>query len=98
MGNVVKFGLCSNEKVREEVAKYTDYKVRWMAGFAWKGAGSRELVRDGERKIHRPGGSVMGTFEDELNRWWKGACAQGMERDHDKRTILINGFSENDMY
>ena len=40
MGNVVKFGLCSNEKVREEVAKYTDYKVRWMAGFAWKGSGT----------------------------------------------------------
>lgn len=38
MGNVVNFNLCSNEKVREEVAKYPDYKVRWLAGFAWKGA------------------------------------------------------------
>ena len=69
MGNVVKFGLCSNEKVREEVAKYTDYKVRWMAGFAWKGAcGGRELKREGMRKIWRPGGSFMGTFDDELNK------------------------------
>ena len=25
MGNVVNFNLCSNEKVREEVAKYPDY-------------------------------------------------------------------------
>ena len=58
MGNVVNFGLCSNEKVKEEVAKYPDYKVRWMASFKWKGAGSRELKREGERKIWRPGGSL----------------------------------------
>lgn len=94
MGNVVKFNLCSNEKVREEVAKYPDYKV----SFAWKGAGSRELVRDGERKIHRPGGSFMGTFENELNHCLNWACAQDMEIDHDKKLIFINGFSENDMY
>ena len=97
MGNVVKFNLCSDKKVREEVAKYPDYKVRWMAGFAWKGAGSRELVRDGERKIHRTEGWFIGTFEDELNRCLNWACAQDMKIDHDKKEIFINGFSENDM-
>ena len=97
MGNVVNFNLCSDEKVREEVAKYPDYKVRWMAGFAWKGAGSRELVRDGERKIHRTEGWFIGTFEDELNRCLNWACAQDMKIDHYKKEIFINGFSENDM-
>ena len=99
MGNVVNFNLCSDKKVREEVAKYPDYKVRWMAGFAWKGAcGGRELKREGIRKIWRPGGSFMGTFDDELNKCLNWACAQDMEIDHDKKTIFINGFSENDMY
>ena len=51
--------MCSNEKVRQEVANHPNYKVRWMAGFAWKGAGSRELKRDGERKILRPGAQDM---------------------------------------
>lgn len=64
MGNVVNFSLCSNKIVKEEVANHPDYKVRWMAGFGWKGASSRELKRDGERKIYRPEGSFMGTFED----------------------------------
>lgn len=99
MGNVVNFNLCSNEKVREEVAKYPDYKVRRLAGFSWKGAcGGRELKREGMRKILRPGGSFMGTFDDELNKCLNWACAQDMEIDHDKKTIFINGFSENDMY
>ena len=98
MGNVVNFSLCSNKKVKEEVANHPDYKVRWMAGFGWKGASSRELKRDGERKIYRPGGSFMGTFEDELNKCLNWACAQDMEIDHDKKLIFINGFSENDMY
>ena len=97
MGNVVNFNLCSDKKVREEVAKDPEYKVRWMAGFAWKGAGSRELARDGERKIHRPEGWFIGTFEDELNRCLNWACAQDMKIDHDKKEIFINGFSENDM-
>ena len=99
MGHIVNFNWCSNEKVREEVAKYPDYKVRWMAGFAWKGAcGGRELKREGMRKIWRPGGSFMGTFDDELNKCLNWACAQDMEIDHDKKTIFINGFSENDIY
>ena len=99
MGNVVKFNLCSNEKVREEVAKYPDYKVRWLAGFSWKGAcGGRELKREGMRKIWRPGGSFMGTFDDELNKCLNWAYAQNIEIDHDKKTIFINNFSENDMY
>lgn len=99
MGNVVNFNLCSNEKVREEVATYPDYKVRWLAGFSWKGAcGGRELKREGMRKIWRPCGSFMGTFDDELNKCLNWACAQDMEIDHDKKTIFINGFSENDMY
>ena len=98
MGNVVKFDMCSNEKVRQEVDNHPNYKVKWMAGFAWKGAGSRELVRDGERKIHRTGGWFIGTFEDELNRCLNWACAQDMKIDHDKKEIFINGFSENDMY
>ena len=97
MQNVVKFDMCSNEKVRQEVDNHPDYKVRWMAGFAWKGAGSRELVRDGERKIHRTEGWFIGTFEDELNRCLNWACAQDMKIDHDKKEIFINGFSENDM-
>jgi hypothetical protein len=99
MGNVVKFGLCSNEDVRKEVANHPDNKVHWLAGFAWKGAcGGRELKREGMRKIWRPGGSFMGTFDDELNKCLNWACAQDMEIDHDKKTIFINGFSENDMY
>lgn len=97
MENVVKFGMCSNEKVRQEVANHPDYKVRWMAGFAWKGAGSIELKREGERKIYCPGGWFVGTFEDELNRCLNWACAQDMEINHDKKIIFINGFSENDM-
>ena len=98
MGNVVNFNLCSNEKVREEVAKYPDYKVRWLAG-SWKGVcGGRELKREGMRKIWRPGGSFMGTFDDELNKCLNWACAQDMKIDHDKKLIFINGFSENDMY
>lgn len=52
MENVVKFDMCSNEKVRQEIVNHPNYKVRWMAGFAWKGAGSRELKREGERKIY----------------------------------------------
>lgn len=99
MGNVEEFGLCSNEDVRKEVANHPDYKVHWLAGFAWKGAcGGRELKREGMRKIWQPGGSFMGTFEDELNKCLNWACAQDMEIDHDKKTIFINGFSENDMY
>lgn len=98
MGNVVKFSLCSNNDVRKEIANHPDYKVRWLAGFGWKGASSRELKRDGERKIYRLGGSFMGTFEDELNHCLNWACAQDMEIDHDKKLIFINGFSENDMY
>lgn len=98
MENQENFRNCSSKKVREAVNSYPNYKVRWMAGFEWKGAGSRELKREGERKIWRPGGSFMGTFEDELNKCLNWACAQDMEIDHDKKTIFINGFSENDMY
>ena len=87
MENQENFRNCSSKKVREAVSSHPDYKVRWMAGFAWNGAGSRQLKREGERKIHRPGGSFLGTFEDELD----------MEIDHDKKLIFINGFSENDM-
>ena len=36
--------------------------------------------------------------DDELNKCLNWACAQDMEIDHDKKTIFINGFSENDMY
>ena len=98
MGNIVNFDLCSNEKVREEVTKYQDYKVHWLYGFAWKGACfGRELKREGMRKIWRPGGSFMGTFDDELNKCLNCACAQDMKIDHDKKEIFINGFSENDM-
>ena len=68
-----------------------------MAGFAWNGAGSRQLKREGERKIYCPGGWFVGTFEDELNRCLNWACAQNMKIDHDKKEIFINGFSENDM-
>ena len=89
--------MCSNEKVRQEIANHPNYKVRWMAGFAWKGAGSRELKREGERKIYCPGGWFVGTFEDELNRCLNWACAQDIEINHDKKEIFINGFSENDM-
>lgn len=99
MGNVVKIGLCSNEDVRKEVANHPYYKVHWLAGFAWKGACcGRELKREGMRKIWQPGGSFMGTFEDELNKCLNWACAQDMEIDHDKKIIFINGFSENDMF
>lgn len=96
--NVEKFGLCSEQKVREEVKKHPDYTVRWMSGFEWKGAGSRELKREGERRIYCPGGFKMGTFDDELTHCLNWACAQDMEINHDKKNIFINGFSENDMY
>nr|DAP08192.1 MAG TPA: hypothetical protein [Caudoviricetes sp.] len=97
MENQENFRNCSSKKVREAVSSHPDYKVRWMAGFAWNGAGSRQLKREGERKILRPGGWFMGTFEDELNRCLNWACAQNMKIDHDKKEIFINGFSENDM-
>lgn len=96
--NIVETGLTSSKNCMEAVASHPNYRVFWRAGFAYRGAGEREIERKGERKIFRPGGSFMGTFDDELKRCLDWACAQDMVIDHDKKEIHINGFSENDMY
>lgn len=96
--NIVKTGLTRSKNCKKAIATYPNYQVFWRSGFAYRGAGEREIKREGQRKILCPGGFFLGTFDDELQLCFDWACAQSMVIDHDKKEIHINGFSENDMY
>ena len=96
--NIVKTGLTRSKNCKKAIATYPNYRVFWRSGFAYKGAGEREIKREGQRNILCPGGFFLGTFDDELQLCFNWACALDMVIDHDKKEIHINGFSENDMY
>ena len=96
--NIEKFRLVGSKKCKEVLAANQTYKVFWRSGFAYHGAGEREIMRDGKRKIYCPGGWTMGTFEDEMQREYNWSAAIDIEVDHDKKEIHMNGFSENDMW
>lgn len=98
MANVENFKLVGGNKCKEVLAANPDYKVFWRSGFAFRGAGEREIQREGLRKIYRPGGCYMGTFEDEMRQHYSWSAAIDIEIDHDKKEIHMNGFSENDMW
>lgn len=83
--NIVKMGLTRSKNCKKAIATYSNYRVFWRSGFAYRGAGEREIKREGQ-------------FDDELQRCFDWACAQDMVIDHDKKEIHINGYSENDMY
>ena len=96
--NIVKTGLTRSKNCKKAIATYSNYRVFWRSGFAYRGAGEREIKREGQRTILCPGGFFLGTFDDELQLCFNWACALDMVIDHDKKEIHINGFSENDMY
>lgn len=96
--NIVKMGLTRSKNCKKAIATYPNYRVFWRSGFAYRGAGEREIKREGQRKILCPGGFFLGTFDDELQLCFDWACTQSMVIDHDKKEIHINGYSENDMY
>lgn len=98
MANVEKFKLVGGNKCKEVLAANPDYKVFWRSGFAFRGAGEGEVKREGLRKIYRPGGWYMGTFEDQMRQKYSWSAAIDIEIDHDKKEIHMNGFSENDMW
>lgn len=98
MGNVENFKLVGGNKCKEVLAANPDYKVFWRSGFAFRGAGEGEVKREGLRKIYRPGGWYMGTFEDQMKQKYSWSAAIDIEIDHDKKEIHMNGFSENDMW
>lgn len=98
MANVEKFNLVGGNKCKEVLAVNPDYKVFWRSGFAFRGAGEGEVKREGSRKIYRPGGWYMGTFEDQMKQKYSWSAAIDIEIDHDKKEIHMNGFSENDMW
>lgn len=98
MANVEKFNLVGGNKCKEVLAANPDYKVFWRSGFAFRGAGEGEVKREGLRKIYRPGGWYMGTFEDQMKQKYSWSAAIDIEIDHDKKEIHMNGFSENDMW
>lgn len=98
MGNVENFKLVGGNKCKEVLAANPDYKVFWRSGFAFRGAGEGEVKREGLRKIYRPGGWYMGTFEDQMKQKYSWSAAIDIEIDHDMKEIHMNGFSENDMW
>lgn len=98
MANVEKFKLVGGNKCKEVLAANPDYKVFWRSGFAFRGAGEGEVQREGLRKIYRPGGWYMGTFEDQMRQKYSWSAAIDITIDHDKKEIHMNGFSENDMW
>lgn len=98
MANIEKFSLVGGNKCKEVLAANPDYKVFWRSGFAFRGAGEGEVQREGLRKIYRPGGWYMGTFEDQMRQKYSWSAAIDIEIDHDKKEIHMNGFSENDMW
>lgn len=98
MANVEKFELVGGNKCKEVLTANPDYKVFWRSGFAFRGAGEGEVKREGLRKIYRPGGWYMGTFEDQMKQKYSWSAAIDIEIDHDKKEIHMNGFSENDMW
>lgn len=98
MANIENYRLVGGKKCNEVLAAHPDYKVFRRSGFAYRGAGEREINREGLRKLYYPGGSKMATFEEEMKQFYSWAAAIDIDVDHDKKEIHINGFSENDMW
>lgn len=88
--NIEKYRLVGGNKCKEVLAANPTYKVFWRSGFAYRGAGEREVMREGERKIYRPGGWAMGTFEDEMRGCYNWSAAIDIDVDHDKKEIHMD--------
>lgn len=97
MAKIEKFRLVGGNKCKEVLDANPDYKVFWRSGFAFRGAGEVEIQRQGLRKIYHPGGSYMGTFEDQMRQKYSWAAAIDIDIDNEKKEIHFNGFSELDM-
>ena len=41
--NIVKTGLTRSKNCKKAIATYPNYRVFWRSGFAYRGAGEREI-------------------------------------------------------
>ena len=84
--NIEKFKLVGGEKCKEILSSNPTYRVFWRSGYAYRGAGEREVFR------------TDSNFTEEMQRKYNWAAAIDIEVDHYKKEIHMNGFSENDMW
>ena len=49
--NIVKTGLTRSKNCKKAIVTYSNYRVFWRSGFAYRGAGEREIKREGQREI-----------------------------------------------
>ena len=96
---IEKFELVGSGKCKEVLAAYPDYKVFWMAGFSYRGAGEVEDDKQPRKEyVYQDGRSRVMTFEERMQRRYDWSAAIDIKVDHEKKEIHINGFSENDMF
>lgn len=93
-----KYKLAGGKECRKVLAENPTYKVFWRSGFAFRGAGEREIKRDGLRKVWIGREYRDATFEEEMRSRYNWSAGIDIEIDHDKKEIHMNGYSENDLY
>lgn len=82
---------------REILAKYPEYKVFWRSGLSFRGAGEREVQRDGLRKCFIGREYKEVTFEEEMQAHYNWAANISIDINHNEREVHLNGYSELDM-
>lgn len=93
MKNNEHFELVGAKKANEVLRLYSDYRLFWRSGFAFKGAS--EVEDDKQPRIER---FQEFTFEQRMQRRYNWAAAIDIDIDHEKKEIHMNGFSANDLY
>ena len=102
MANVEKYELTGRKTCREVLAKYPDYRVFRMSGFAFKGKCYVEDDKkprfqrcfDCDTRLIKEGTL---TFEESMEAWYQWAAAFDICVNHDEKAIYFNAFSFNDM-
>lgn len=93
------YKLVGSKTCKEVLTKYSNYKVFWRSGFAYRGASESEDNKQPKKEyIYREGRSKETTFEERMQRRYNWSAAIDIDIDHEKKEIHFNGFSENDMY
>lgn len=93
------YKLVGSKTCKEVLAKYSNYKIFWRSGFAYRGASESEDNKQLKKEyIYQEGRSRETTFEERMQRRYNWSAAIDIDIDHKKKEIHFNGFSENDMY
>ena len=86
--------------VVKDLEAHPNKRLFWRAGYRFKGAGEREILRNADAPCYPRracNGMVIASWKDDLKKCYDWACLVECDGNSDEE-MHLNGLSENDLY